>query len=88
MGKINSYTINALPNLDDKLVGTSVNGNPPNVTYNFTAKELLDLFQQNFNAAYINISNVPSYENNDAAKLGGLNVGDCYRTQDYLKIVH
>jgi hypothetical protein len=88
MGKINSYPVNALPKLDDKLVGTSVDGNPPNSTFNFTPAELLELFQQNFNAAAIVISDVPSYADNSEALLGGLAVGQLYRTGDYLKIVH
>ena len=48
--KINSYTVAALPKLDDRLIGTSVDGTPPNGTYNFTPAELLELFQANFNA--------------------------------------
>lgn len=88
MGKINSYPVNALPKLDDKLVGTSVDGNPPNATYNFTLAELLEIFQANFNASAIVISSVPSYADNAAAILGGLQVGQLYRTDDILKIVH
>lgn len=88
MGKINSYPINALPKLDDKLVGTSVDGNPPNATYNFTAAELLALFEENFNAPAIVIAAVPVYTDNAEAILGGLVAGQLYRTGDYLKIVH
>jgi len=88
MGKINSYPINALPKLEDKLVGTSVDGNPPNATYNFTAAELLELFQQNFNAPAIVIDDVPVYADNATAVIAGLAVGQIYRTGDDLKIVH
>ena len=88
MGKISSYPINALPQLDDKLVGTRIGGNPPNATYNFTAAELLELFQANFNAPAIVIADTPEYADNAAALLGGLTVGQIYRTGDNLKIVH
>jgi hypothetical protein len=86
--KINSYTIAALPKLDDRLVGTSVSGTPPDGTYNFTPAELLALYQANFNAATIVIANTPVYADNAAALLGGLVVGQIYRTGDNLKIVH
>ena len=86
--QINSYTIMALPKLDDKLVGTSVDGTPPNTTYNFTPAELLALFQRNFNASTIVIANVPIYADNAAAVAGGLAIGKLYRTGDVLKIVH
>jgi hypothetical protein len=88
MGKISSYPINALPQLDDKLVGTRIGGNPPNATYNFTAAELLELFQANFNAPAIVIADTPEYADNAAALLGGLIAGQIYRTGDNLKIVH
>jgi hypothetical protein len=86
--KINSYTIIALPKLDDRLVGTSVNGTPPNGTYNFTPAELLALFEANFNAPAIVIANTPEYADNAAALVGGLVAGQIYRTGDLLKIVH
>jgi len=88
MGKISSYPINALPQLDDNLVGTRIGGNPPNATYNFTAAELLELFQANFNAPAIVIADTPEYADNAAALLGGLTAGQIYRTGDNLKIVH
>ncbi len=88
MGKISSYPINALPELDDKLVGTRIGGTPPNATYNFTPAELLELFQQNFNAAAIVIADVPVYADNAEAVTAGLAVGQLYRTGDNLKIVH
>jgi len=86
--KINSYTIVALPKLDDRLVGTSVDGTPPNGTYNFTPAELLALFEANFNAPAMVVADTPEYADNAAALLGGLIVGQIYRTGDYLKIVH
>lgn len=86
--KINSYTIIALPKLDDRLVGTSVDGTPPNGTYNFTPAELLALFEANFNAPAIVIANTPQYADNAAALVGGLVAGQIYRTGDVLKIVH
>ena len=86
--KINSYTIVALPKLDDRLVGTSVDGTHPNGTYNFTPAELLALFEANFNAPAIVIADTPEYADNTAALLGGLIIGQIYRTGDYLKIVH
>jgi hypothetical protein len=86
--KINSYTIVALPKLDDRLVGTSVDGTPPNGTYNFTPAELLALFEANFNAPAIVIANTPQYADNASALAGGLAVGQIYRTGDVLKIVH
>lgn len=88
MGKISSYPINALPQLDDKLVGTRIGGNPPNATYNFTAAELLELFQANFNSPAIVIADVPAYADNAEAIADGLTVGQLYRTGDYLKVVH
>ena len=88
MGKISSYPINALPQLNDKLVGTRIGGTPSNATYNFTAAELLALFEANFNAPAIVVANVPQYADNAAALLGGLVAGQIYRTGDDLKIVH
>lgn len=86
--KINSYTVAALPKLDDRLIGTSVDGTPPNGTYNFTPAELLALYQANFNAATIVIADTPVYADNATAIAGGLVAGQIYRTGDYLKIVH
>jgi hypothetical protein len=88
MGKINSYPTNAVPQLNDKLVGTRVGNAPANATYNFTPADLLALFEANFNAAAIVIAAVPVYADNDAALLGGLVEGQLYRTGDNLKIVH
>lgn len=88
MGKINSYPVNSLPKLDDKLVGTRVDGAIPNATYNFTPALLLALFEANFNAAAIVIASTPEYADNATAVIGGLQIGQLYRTGDYLKIVH
>lgn len=88
MAKISSYPINALPILNDKLVGTKVGGMPVNATYNFTLAELLELFEQNFNAPAIVIADTPEYADNAAALAGGLTAGQIYRTGDNLKIVH
>ena len=41
MSKINSYSVVAVPKLTDKLVGTSIDGVPADVTYNFTLQQLL-----------------------------------------------
>ena len=88
MGKINSYPNNAVPQLNDKLVGTRIGNTPANATYNFTLADLLALFEANFNAPAIVIATVPEYADNAAALLGGLIVGQLYRTADYLKVVH
>ena len=88
MGKINSYPTNAVPQLNDKLVGTRVGNTPANATYNFTPADLLALFEANFNAAAIVIADVPVYADNEAALLAGLTEGQIYRTGDNLKIVH
>jgi hypothetical protein len=88
MSKINDYTILTTPALDDKLIGTRTAGNPENATFNFTPALLLALFQANFNAATIVISNVPVYADNAAAVAAGLAIGKLYRTGDALKIVH
>jgi hypothetical protein len=88
MSKINDYTILTTPALDDKLIGTRTGGSPENATFNFTPALLLALFQANFNAATIVISNVPVYADNAAAVAAGLAIGKLYRTGDALKIVH
>lgn len=88
MSKINDYTVLSNPALDDRLIGTRVGGTPENATYNFTPALLNALFQANFNAATIVISNVPVYADNAAAVAAGLAIGKLYRTGDALKIVH
>ncbi len=88
MSKISQYPINALPELNDKLVGTRIGGNPPNGTYNFTLAELLTLISNNLTATSFILSDVPQYADNAAAVNAGLDIGQVYRTGDLLKIVH
>jgi hypothetical protein len=88
MAKINEYPINALPELDDKLIGTRVGGNPIDGTYNFTIAELLTLISNNLTATSFILSNVNEYTDNAAAITAGLDNGQVYRTGDLLKIVH
>lgn len=88
MGKINQYLSIAQPKLDDKLVGTSVGGNPIDSTYNFTLAKLLELFENNFTAIAFILSGVNEYADNAAAITAGLEVGQFYRTGDLVKIVH
>jgi hypothetical protein len=47
MSKISIYEVAPVPKLADKLVGTSVGGDPEDITYNFTLSELLNLFIPN-----------------------------------------
>lgn len=47
MSKISIYEVAPVPKLADKLVGTSVGGEPEDITYNFTLSELLNLFIPN-----------------------------------------
>jgi hypothetical protein len=47
MSKISIYDVVPVPKLADKLVGTSVGGDPEDLTYNFTLGELLNLFIPN-----------------------------------------
>lgn len=88
MGKINQYLNVAAPKLNDKLIGTSVGGNPEDSTYNFTLAKLLELFSYNFTAVSFTLSNVNEYPNNTAAKAAGLENGQVYRTGEFLKIVY
>ena len=88
MSKINSYVVVALPKLTDKLIGTSIDGVPADVTYNFTLQQLLNLFSANFSASTIGIGSVPIFADNTTAVAGGLAIGKLYRTGDILKIVH
>lgn len=50
MSEISIYDIVPTPKLADKLIGTSVGGVIPDVTYNFTLEELLQLFIPNIPA--------------------------------------
>lgn len=47
MAKISTYEEVLLPKLEDKLIGTSVGGEPQDATFNFTLQQLLDLFVPN-----------------------------------------
>jgi hypothetical protein len=47
MSKISIYEVTPVPKLADKLIGTSVGGEPEDITYNFTLGELLNLFIPN-----------------------------------------
>jgi len=47
MSKISIYDVVPVPKLADKLVGTSVGGDPEDLTYNFTLGDLLNLFIPN-----------------------------------------
>jgi len=47
MSKISIYDVVPVPKLADKLIGTSVGGDPEDLTYNFTLAELLNLFIPN-----------------------------------------
>lgn len=88
MGKISKYPPEAVPKLNDKLIGTSVGGSPEDSTYNFTLAKLLTLISENLTATSFTLSNVSEYADNAAAITAGLNVGQVYRTGDVLKIVH
>jgi hypothetical protein len=88
MAKISKYPVNALPQLNDKLIGTKVGGDPVDGTYNFTLAQLLTLISSNLTATSFKLSNVIEYADNAAATTAGLSVGQVYRTGDLLKIVH
>ena len=47
MSKISIYDVVPVPKLADKLIGTSVGGDPEDLTYNFTLGDLLNLFIPN-----------------------------------------
>lgn len=61
MSEISVYDIVPTPKLADKLIGTSVGGVIPDVTYNFTLEELLQLFIPNLPAN--NLQGVLNYGN-------------------------
>ncbi len=61
MSEISVYDIVPTPKLADKLIGTSVGGVIPDVTYNFTLEELLQLFIPNIPAN--NLQGVLDYGN-------------------------
>ena len=84
MAEISSYSVVGTPKLSDKLVGTSVNSEPENKTYNFTIQQLLTLISANLGTA------LPSYANNAAAITAGKAVGTVYiNTTDHtVKVVY
>lgn len=89
MSDISKYPTVGSIKLSDKLVGTSVGGEPLNATYNFLISQLGTIIAQNLTATAINITEVGVYADNAAATSGGLQVGDIYRTSDgTLKIVY
>jgi hypothetical protein len=68
MGKISSYPEPTPPALDDFLIGTDVSQS--DATKNFVISDILNLF----------FSGLPLYANNAAALVGGLLVGNGYKT--------
>ena len=77
MSKISSYAIDSTPNVGDKLLGTDVDN--MNATKNFTVGQVLSLLSEA-------ILDLPVYESNDLALLGGLVEGQLFR--DTPGIVH
>jgi len=86
--KISTYAVEGLPNLNDKLVGTSVGGSPADATYNFTLRDLLNLYTPLISSSVF--ANVLTYTDNTQALANGLVIGNIYRKTgtDYLCIVH
>lgn len=88
MSDISRYPTVGSIKLSDKLVGTSVGGEPVNATYNFLISQLGTIISQNLTATAIQITSVSVYADNAAALAGGLQAGNIYRTSDgTLKIV-
>jgi hypothetical protein len=69
--KISSYAVLSNPQLGDKLIGTDVNN--MDVTKNFTIQSLLDLLPSA-------VLTLPTYASNAAALVGGLVVGQLYKS--------
>lgn len=69
--KISSYSVLSNPQLGDKLIGTDVNN--MDVTKNFTIQSLLDLLPSA-------VLTLPTYASNAAALVGGLVVGQLYKS--------
>lgn len=84
MAEISTYSVAGTPKLSDKLVGTSVGGDPENKTYNFTIQQFLALIGTNLGTA------LPSYADNAAAITAGKAVGTVYiNTTDHtVKVVY
>lgn len=89
MSDISKYPTAGSVKLSDKLVGTSVGGEPVDATKNFLLSQIATITQENMTGTAINITSVSVYADNAAALAGNLNVGDIYRTSDgTLKIVY
>jgi hypothetical protein len=89
MSDISKYPTAGSIKLSDKLVGTSVGGEPVDATKNFLLSQIGTITQQNMTATAIVITSVSEYEDNEAALAGGLLEGNIYRTSDgTLKIVY
>lgn len=89
MSDISRYPTAGSVKLSDKLVGTSVGGEPVDATKNFLLSQIGTIVSENLTATAINITSVSEYANNAAALAGGLEAGNIYRTSDgTLKIVY
>lgn len=81
MTKISQYPTLSNPTEDDILIGTDVNSSDE--TKNFSISSIIALALN-----MPNLTDIPSYDNNEDAIDNGLVNGDVYRTGDILKIVH
>jgi hypothetical protein len=86
--KISTYAVDGLPDLNDKLIGTKLGGSPADATYNFTLRDLLNLYIPLISANVF--KNVLTYTGNTQALANGLVIGNIYRQTgtDFLCIVH
>ena len=71
MAKISTYTIDATPQLDDKVIGTDVNDS--NMTKNYTIESIV---------ATLSTANITldAYASDAAAGIGGLVAGQLWQT--------
>lgn len=81
MTKISQYPTLSNPTEDDILIGTDVNSSDE--TKNFSISSIIALALN-----MPNLTDIPSYDDNEDAIDNGLVNGDVYRTGDILKIVH
>lgn len=81
MTKISQYPTLSNPTEDDILIGTDVNSSDE--TKNFSISSIIALALN-----MPNLTDIPSYADNEDAIDDGLVNGDVYRTGDILKIVH
>ena len=89
MSDISRYPTAGSVKLSDKLVGTSVGGEPVDATKNFLLSQIGTIISENLTATAIKITSVSVYADNVAALAGGLVAGNIYRTSDgTLKIVY